>query len=103
MNNIQNKIEIIRKLIDKIESENDMTELLQGISSNSRKDFKDYSPEQVCFDVIKQIVDSEELPENIQSINIYMAPNNQILRYELVSSPYKVLSDTDYINIIWDD
>lgn len=101
MNSIQNKLEIIRKLLDEIEGENHLTDLFAKINPSSRKTFDDFSIEQICFDLVKKIIDQENLPKNVFCINVYMDSNNQITKYELISSFAKEEGDVDYINIIW--
>ena len=102
MNKVQNKINIIRKILDNIEDECNLTELLRRhVNPNSRQAYKDLSPAQICFDLIKQIVEQDDLPENVHSINIYMDPNNQILKYKLVSFSGELQNSSKYCNIIW--
>lgn len=103
MNWVQSKIDIIRKILNEIEREDRFTEVFRRISVNTQRDFEDFSPEQIYFDLIKQIVDQDDMPENVHNINVYMDTNDQILRYELISFASKVLNDTGYINIIWEE
>lgn len=103
MNRVQSKIDIIRKILNEIEREDRFTEVFRGISVNMQRDYKDFSPEQICFDLIKQIVDQDDMPENVHSINIYVNPNDQIWRYEFVSFAGIPLNNDGCINIIWDE
>ena len=101
MKNISNKINIIRKILNEIESENQFTEILCEIQGNSKRDFKDCSPEQIYFDLIPYIVNQDDLPKNVYSINVQVDNNNQIIGYELISFPTPTVSHKNYINIIW--
>ena len=101
MNNISNKINIIRKILNEIESENQFTEILRKIPGNSKRDFKDCSPEQIYFDLIPYIVNQDDLPKNVCSINVQVDNNNQITRYEFISFLSPTASHKNYINIIW--
>ena len=49
MNRVQSKIDIIRKILNEIEREDQFTEVFRGISVNTQRDFKDFSPEQILF------------------------------------------------------
>ena len=101
MNNISNKINIIRKILNEIENENQFTAILRKIPGNSKRDFKDCSPEQIYFDLIQYIVNQDDLPKNVCSINVRVDNNNQIIGYELISFPAPTVSHKNYINIIW--
>ena len=101
MNNISNKINIIRKILNEIERENQFTEILCEIQGNSKRDFKDCSPEQIYFDLIQYIVNQDDLPKNVCSINVQVDNNNQITRYEFISFLSPTASHKNYINIIW--
>ena len=101
MNNISNKINIIRKILNEIERENQFTEILCEIQGNSKRDFKDCSPEQIYFDLIQYIVNQDDLPKNVCCINVEVDNNNQITRYEFISFLSPTASHKNYINIIW--
>ena len=103
MTRVQSKIDIIRKILNEIEREDQFTEVFRGISVNTQRDFKDFYPEQICFDLIKQIVDQDDIPENVHNINVYMDKNDRISRYELISFASRALNDTGHINIIWEE
>lgn len=101
MDIVQSKIDLIRKVLDEIESENRLTELFRQISVNKQRDFKDFSPENVCFDLIKYIIDQEELPMSVYGVNVYINGENKIERYELFSLAYDVSLPKSHINIVW--
>ncbi len=81
MNTIKTKIVIVRKLLNEMEKEYHFTEILTSLSSKHRMDFEKCLPEKVYFDLIKHIVDQDNLPKNIDGINVYMDNNDQITRY----------------------
>lgn len=101
MNNIRNKIDIIRKLLDEIESEDQFTDILNAISPNSQKDYEHFCPERVYFELIKHIVDQDNLPKNVYGINVHMNNRNEMIGYELISFSVKTSNNKSYINIIW--
>ena len=101
MNKVQSKIDIIRKVLSEIESENRFTEIFRQIPLNSQRDFKDFSPEQIYFDLIKYIIDQDQLPMNVCGVNIYMNSNNEIEKYELIAFAYDAALSKSNINIVW--
>ena len=101
MNIVQSKIDLIRKVLDEIESENRFTEIFRQIPLNSQRDFKDFSPEQIYFDFIKYIMEQDNLPDNVYGINIHMNSDNVIDHYELISFACETASCKGYINVVW--
>ena len=101
MNQVQNKIDIIRKVLSEIESENRFTEIFRQIPLKLQRDFKDFSPEQIYFDFIKYIIEQDNLPDNVYGINIHMNSDNVIDRYELISFACETASCKGYINVVW--
>ena len=101
MNNNRSKIDIIRKLLDEIESEDQFTDVLDALSPNSQKDYENFSPERVYFELIKHIVDQDNLPKNVYGINVHMNNRNEMIGYELISFSVKTSNNKSYINIIW--
>ena len=103
MSGNKNKIDIIRKLLDEIESEDQFTDVLDALSPNSQKDYENFSPERVYFELIKHIVDQDDLPNNVYGINVHMNNDNEMMGYELISFPVKTSNNKRYINIIWEE
>lgn len=101
MNQVQNKIDIIRKVLSEIESEDRFTEVFRRIPVNSQRDFKDFSPEQIYLDFIKYIIEQDNLPDNVYGINIHMNSDNVIDRYELISFACETALCKGYINVVW--
>lgn len=101
MSGNKNKIDIIRKLLDEIESEDHFTDVLDALSPNSQKDYENFSPERVYFDLIKCIIDQDDLPNNVCGINVHMNNDNEMIGYELISFSVKTSNNKSYINIIW--
>lgn len=102
MNNINNKIDVIKKILDEIEEENMYTEVFRSLSVNSQRNFEDFDLEQIYFDLIKNIADQHDLPDNVCMINIYLDDKNRLVRYELISLASKPVMYNNYLNIIWE-
>ena len=103
MDTVRNKIDIIRKVLDKIEGEDRFTDVFRTLPVNSQRDLKDFSPEQIYFDLIKYIIDQDDLPMNVYSINVRMDNNNEMIGYELISLSLKEPNNKGYITITWEE
>ncbi len=103
MNSVGNKIDIIRKLLDEIESEDQFTDILNDLSPGSQKDYEHFCPERIYFELIKHIVDQNDLPNNVYGINVHINNDNEMIGYELISFSVKTASNRSYINIIWEE
>ena len=103
MDTVRNKIDIIRKVLNEIESEDRFTDVFRTLPANSQRDFKDFSPEQIYFDLIKHIIVQDDLPTNVCGINIRMDNNNKMIGYELISLSLKAPGNKGYITITWEE
>lgn len=103
MNHIRTKIDLVRKLLDEMENEYHFTEILTSLSSNHQIDFEKCLPEKVYFNLIKHIVEQDDLPKNIDGINVYMDNNDQITRYEFISFFAENITPKNYVNIVWEN
>ena len=103
MKNVRNKIDIIRKLLAEIENEDRFTDTLNCLSPNVQRDRLDFSPERIYFNLIKSIIDQDDLPMNVYSINVRMDNNNEMIGYELISLSLKEPSNKGYITITWEE
>ena len=102
MYKVKRKIDIIRKILNAIESENQVTEILRGLTAHSRVDNEEYFTEKVYFDFIKFIIDQNNLPEDVCGIKIRVNKDNEIYGYEFVSIKSNILPSEKDIEIIWD-
>lgn len=100
---MKNKIDIIKRLLYELEKENYLTELFKKSSGKSQREFKDFSPETIYLQLIKCIVDLDDIPPNIDAVNVHVDSNNQIIRYELLSSGSKTTSYRINVSIYWNE
>ena len=103
MNHIRAKIDLVRKLLDELENEYHFTEILTSLSSNHQIDFEKCLSERVYLHLIKHIMDQDDLPKNIDGINVYMDNNDQITRYEFIFFFAENITPKNYVNIVWED
>lgn len=102
MYKVKSKIDIIRKILNTIESENHFTEALKSLTEHSRTD-EEYFMEKVYFDFIKFIIDQDNLPDNIYGIKIRVNKDNEIYGCEFVSIKSNTVQPQKDIEIIWDN
>ena len=103
MKNVQNKVDIIRSVLNEIEAENRFTDAFRRLPVNSQRSFDDFSPEQIYFDLIKYIIDQDELPSNVCGIQIHMNNRNEIEGYELISLASDDIALDGNIQIVWEE
>lgn len=103
MSCVKSKTDLIRQVLDAIEEEDRFTDAFRRLPVNSQRGFDDFSPEQIYFDLIKYIIDQDELPSNVCGIQIHMNNRNEIEGYELISLASDDIALDGNIQIVWEE
>lgn len=101
MDKTKTKINLIRRVLEEIESEYQFTSILRKIPINADRCFSDFSPETILFDLIKHILDCEELPNNVCRIEIHANNSIDICEYSFVFVTSQ--NNLHNIEIVWEE
>ena len=91
------KLDLIKKLIERINSEYQIVEYLLHIGSEPCQNSNDYYFENLYFNLIKYIIDQNDLPTNVCKIIIYVNDDDMISKCEFISC--KIISNNDELDV----
>lgn len=99
---IGRKIEIIKRIVEFVEDEYELSENLMRLSLEPEKDSSSKCfIENIYFDLIKYIINLDDIPMNIIQINVSVDDSCMIYKYEVISSEFAEKSKFN-IEIIFD-
>lgn len=103
MNKLNRKLLLIKKLLGEIEDECKLALVLHEDSQANQINPDIAENLQIHFEIVKYIVNIEEVPENICVVRAYLTSDNHIQRVEFYSIPISESTKSLEIDIRWLD
>lgn len=101
MDKMKNKILLIKRILDEIESEYDFTSCLKLLSTDSNNSSKEFAPEIIYFNLISLIIECDDVPSNISCVTIRVDKFNNIKDYDILCTTYSGKSNQISFKIIF--
>ena len=103
LNKLNRKLLLIKNLLGEIEDECEFALLLHEDSQRQQINPDIAENLQIHFEIVKYIVNIEEVPENTCAMRAYLNSDNHVQRVEFYSTPLSVSSKNLEIDVRWLD